>query len=328
MTKKILIIGGGGYIGTDVIDFFLKKNFSVFCNDNFIFDHSYSIKDFKKNKNFHLLRFDFRQTENFSEILGQFYGIIFLGGLVGDPITKKYPSISRKINLDGIKNFIRLCKKKFNGRFIFVSTCSNYGLSKTNKYLKESSKLNPISYYAKDKVAIEKYMLSIKKIQFIPTILRFSTAFGLSRRMRFDLTINQFVKELYNKKKLEVYDLETFRPYCHVKDFSRIIYKVLISKKKIVYKQVFNIGDKKNNFNKRDIIKTISKFIKIKNLKFISGDKDKRNYRVDFSKMNKLLKCKTKYSVSYGIKEIITFLKKNSQNRFLNYGNYKIKIKK
>ena len=93
--------------------------------------------------------------------------------------------------------------------------------------LSENATLNPLSIYAKNKVMIEKYILQLKNVKFIPTILRFSTAFGLSsERMRFDLTINQFVKEAF-KNKLEIYDGDTYRPYCHVKDFAELLIKFL-----------------------------------------------------------------------------------------------------
>ena len=134
----------------------------------------------------------------------------------------------------------------------------------------EKSRLNPLSIYAKNKVMIEKYILQLKNIKFIPTILRFSTAFGLSsERMRFDLTINQFVKEAFFKNKLEIYDGDTYRPYCHVKDFARAIYRSIISKnmKKL---EIYNVGSNSNNFTKEQLIKKISKYIKTNNISYVN----------------------------------------------------------
>ena len=325
--EKILIIGGVGYIGTEVIKYFLNKKKKIFCNDNFIYGQKNSITKFIKNKNFKLLEFDYRDTNKFKKVLSICDSIIFLGGMVGDPITSKYKKISKNINYIGIKNFINLCKTNYDGRFIFVSTCSNYGLSKNMNLLSENATLNPLSIYAKNKVMIEKYILQLKNVKFIPTILRFSTAFGLSsERMRFDLTINQFVKEAFFKNKLEIYDGDTYRPYCHVKDFCRIIDKVLSSDKKLVNFEVFNAGDSKNNYNKTQIIKIISKYLNIENVKFISSSKDRRNYRVDFKKIRKNLLIQSKYSVDYGVKEIISYLKKKKNLKPM--GNYRIQLKK
>ena len=110
--EKILIIGGGGYIGTEVIKYFLNKK-KIFCNDNFIYGQKNSITKFIKNKNFKLLEFDYRDTNKFKKVLSICDSIIFLGGMVGDPITSKYKKISKNINYIGIKNFINLCKTNY-----------------------------------------------------------------------------------------------------------------------------------------------------------------------------------------------------------------------
>ena len=122
--------------------------------------------------------------------------VIILGGLVGDPITKKYPNLSKKINFDYTKKMINFFSKK-ELKLIFVSTCSNYGFVKSKKKITERHSLNPLSLYAKFKVDIEKYIISLKgKTKMSPTILRFATAFGFSLRMRYDLTVNEFIREL------------------------------------------------------------------------------------------------------------------------------------
>ena len=150
--------------------------------------------------------------------------VILLAGLVGDPITKNYPKEAHQINNIGIKN----CIDQLNGlglnRFVFVSTCSNYGLIKNNQKANEKFPLNPLSLYAKSKVAIEEYILELRgKVDFKPTILRFATAFGISSRMRFDLTISEFTRKIALGHELLIYDANTWRPYCHVLDFARLI---------------------------------------------------------------------------------------------------------
>ena len=249
--------------------------------------------------------------------------IIILAGLVGDPITKKYKILSDKINLYGIKKLIHKFKdnKKLN-KLIFISTCSNYGIVK-NKLANEETKLSPKSRYAKAKVEIEKYILILKKKNFSPVVLRFATAFGFSNRMRYDLTINEFCKEMYNNKELIVYDPNTWRPYCHVKDFSRIVYKVLFSPNHVVNNQVFNVGSNKNNYRKKDIVNIIKKYRKKAKVKYLQKSVDPRDYRVDFKKITKVLNIKPRYSADYGIKEIFKKLKMNRKS--LDNGNYVIK---
>ena len=165
------------------------------------------------------------------------------------------------------KNLSVIVIKKID-QFIFVSTCSNYGLSKSNKRLNENSRLRPISLYAKAKVEIEKFLINNKKkLNYSFNILRFATAYGTSPRMRFDLTINQFVNEIYFDKEVGVYDPDTWRPYCHIKDFAGAIHKVILKSENIKY-QVFNIGSNNNNYSKIQIIKLIIKQMKKEVIKF------------------------------------------------------------
>ena len=197
---------------------------------------------------------------------------------------------------------------------------------RSDKTANENSPLKPLSSYSEHKVEIEKYIMDLKnKVSFSPIILRFATAFGLSHRMRFDLTVNHFTKDIFNKGLLEVYDSDTWRPYCHVKDFARLILIALNSKKYETDFQIFNAGSNKNNFTKRDIISAIVKILPFENIKYVKGGADRRNYKVNFDKVNRVLKFKTEYSLNYAIKEILNFLKKN-QDEKNSFGNYKIKL--
>ena len=123
--------------------------------------------------------------------------VILLAGLVGDPITKKYPIQSRKINDLGVKKVVDLCAVNNIKKLIYISTCSNYGFINNNELASEEHLLNPLSIYAKSKVSAENYILSLKgHTGMNPIILRFATAFGLSPRMRFDLTVNEFTRDI------------------------------------------------------------------------------------------------------------------------------------
>ncbi len=321
--KNILIVGGEGYIGNALYDHFSSKKLQITSFDNLIYNQNNKKKNSKKYK---FVNGDLRINKDLKKIDQRYDAIIFLAGLVGDPITNKYKKISLQINEMATINYIKRVYTKENAsKFIFISTCSNYGLSK-NKHLNENHKLKPLSPYAKSKVKIEKFILKLKrKKAFSPTILRFATAFGFSNRMRYDLTINEFTKDLYLKKYLEIYDFNTWRPYCHVKDFARLIEIIIFSKKNLTDYQIFNVGSNKNNYTKKSIGTKIKKLIGGK-IKFLKKSKDKRNYVVDFSKVKKILKFKPKYSVEYGIKEIFNKIRKEKTNN-KNYdklGNYKI----
>ena len=330
MTRRsIILIGGEGYIGTVVRNFFLKKKFKVNSIDNMIYKQSLKID--KSNKNFKFIKYDFANKKifNFLDKLDH-ENLIVLGSIVGDPITKKYPNITKKINLEATERLLKYALKKGFRKIIFVSTCSNYGIFDKNSLAKENSQLNPKSLYAKTKVKIEKKLLKIvKKGNSEITILRFATAFGLSDRMRFDLTINQFVREIYLNKKIEVYDPYTWRPYCHVKDFANIIFQI-VSKENVKRGkcEIFNAGSSKNNFNKMMLINKIKKYIKNFKIVLQNDSADQRDYKVNFSKIKKVYGFKKITSIDEGIKEILKELKKGKFKKLSNYkdrlGNYRI----
>ena len=329
MKKNIVIIGGLGYIGSVAVNYFLKKKYKVICIDNLLYNQNKVLKIFLKDKNFIFVSQDLRNTKKINIELSKYDNVLILAGLVGDPITKKYKALSNSINYIGIRNLILECKKNKNlKKLIFVSTCSNYGIGK-KKLLNEKSNLKPLSYYSKQKVKIENFLIKMKKVHFTTSILRFATAFGLSPRMRFDLTINHFTKNFFYKENLNVYDPNTSRPYCHVLDFARAIERVFTSKVDKIDREIFNVGDTKNNYSKKKIIDKISKHINQPKVLFLKKGVDRRDYRVDFSKIKKKLNFKTKYSIEYGIKEIFRFLKKNKKlkNKLKNLGNYKINNK-
>ena len=315
MKNKILVIGSQGYIGIMLTDYLLKKRYEVIGVDNLIYNQQ-KISFYKKNYKF--FNCDLRNDEKISKIVSKVSYVIILAGLVGDPITKKYPKLAHDINYKGIKNVIKTCNKSKIKKLIFISTCSNYGITKGDKLLKENHALKPISLYAKQKVKIEKFLLK-NKFKFSIVILRFATAFGISPRMRFDLTVNEFVKDAFFKKQLDIYEPNTYRPYCHIKDFCRIINLVLKKKSSKLEKEVFNCGSNNNNYSKIQIANILRK--KFKDLRIVINKnvKDKRNYMVDFSKVRKVLKFKPKYNLNYGIIEILNFLKK--EKKFKSYKN-------
>jgi len=148
--------------------------------------------------------------------------------------------------------------------------------------------------------------------------------------MRFDLTISHFTYELAVNKNLLVYDADTWRPYCHVKDFSRLILKVLRAEKKLINFQVFNAGGDVNNYTKKKIIKLILKHLPNASVDFKEKGHDPRNYRVSFKKVKNILKFKPKYTVSYGINELLKSINKNQfPKKKVNdkqFGNFVINI--
>jgi nucleoside-diphosphate-sugar epimerase len=317
--QKILITGGAGYIGTVLTSLALKKGFSVIALDNLKHSKIEFIKKFKKNKNYKFSNCDINNLNKFEKVLKKekVNIIVHLAGIVGDPASKLQKKLTRVTNLQSSRKLFKLSEKHNVSKFIFSSTCSNYGIVNSKSLANEKSKLKPLSLYAETKVDFEKFMIDqSKKVKMQLIIMRFATVFGISDRMRFDLTINQFTRDLYFNKELNIFGQNTWRPYCHVMDVSRAILYSLKSKEKI---NIFNVGNSKQNYSKKFVISAIGKFIPLKNLTYSKQEiSDKRDYKVNFSKINKVLNFKTKYNLNAGIKEIIAFLKKNKKNYFYN----------
>ncbi len=325
--KPILLIGGAGYIGTVLTEHLLSNKHKVRCIDNLAYEQHGVLKLFLKNKNYEFHNSDIRDKNLIKEHFNGIETVVLLAGIVGDPISKKYPSITTEVNLKGTYNVINICEEKKIKRLIYISTCSNYGITDTNKIADENHKLKPLSLYAKTKVEIENFLINLdKKKELKPTILRFATAFGLSPRMRFDLTVSEFTKQLALGKELEVYDPNTWRPYCHTRDFANFIHQVITAKVDDVAFEIFNVGDNRNNFTKKMIVDQILEFFPDAKIKYLSKGFDARDYRVNFSKVKSKFGFTASYSLKEGIKELIKEIEKKKfkfENQY-QYGNYKL----
>ena len=326
----MLIVGAGGYIGPVVTSALLQRGYKVRALDLFLYQTQSVLAAFADNPNFELVKGDHCDAALMETALADVTDVLILSGLVGDPITKTYPEESQKINHDGIKAIIGQLRGRGLGRVIFVSTCSNYGLIKDGELADEEFELNPLSLYAKAKVAMELELLKQDRdVDFNPTVLRFATAFGLAPRMRFDLTVSQFVRDMYLGHEMLVYDADTWRPYCHVQDFGNVIAKVLEAPAEKVAFEVFNAGGDINNFTKQMIVDAILEKLPNVKVKYQEHGSDPRNYRVNFSKIRDRLGFEPEYTVSDGIAELIEALEKNTfanaddQPNF--HGNYEIR---
>lgn len=328
--KKILLIGGAGYVGSVITSHFLKIGFEVVVLDNFIYNNQASIMPYVGDPMYRFVKGDFTNSSDLEKASLGVEQVVILGGLVGDPITKKYPADSEKINDIGIKKCIDFFdNKKDIKKLIFISTCSNYGLIKEDELADENFKLNPLSLYAKAKVSAEAHLLSKKgKTSYSAVILRFATAFGLSPRMRFDLSISEFVRDLYFGKELLVFDENTWRPYCHVRDFAKLIELVIQADDEKVYFEIFNAGGEKNNYTKKMIVDTIQKVIPDSKITYGANGSDPRNYKVSFNKVKSILGFEPEYNIETGIKELTEALNnglyKDSLSNINSYGNFEL----
>lgn len=302
--KKVLVTGGAGYIGCVMVRQLLDKGYSVRVIDSLKWGGE-SLFDLITNNDFELQKGDIRNIEDVRKALINVNYVIHLAAIVGDPACSKFSDEAKETNWDGSVNLFEECEKSGIERFVFASTCSNYGKMKdADSYVKEDSELNPVSLYAELKVKFENYLLDKKNSSNIcSTALRFSTVYGFSPRMRFDLTVNEFTRNMVLENFQEIWGEQFWRPYAHVDDLCRASILVLESEKSKVKSQVFGVGDTNENYQKGMIIREINKLVD-GDIKYVAKDEDPRDYRVDFSKIKNELGFSISKTVPDGIKEI------------------------
>ena len=255
---------------------------------------------------------DLRSKGDVDDALDGVEAVVHLGAIVGDPACAAQPELAREINLASSLNLLESCRRLGVGRFVFASTCSNYGvMADGSGYVTEESELSPLSLYAETKVAVERVLLDTSADgKPHATVLRFATLFGISPRMRFDLTVNEFTLELLTKKKLVVYGEQFWRPYVHVKDAARAVTLVLESHPDRVASKVFNVGDTNENYQKGQLVSLIcSQLGGDVEIEHVVKQEDPRDYRVSFEKIQRELGFRITRTVADGIREIIDAVK-------------------
>jgi nucleoside-diphosphate-sugar epimerase len=304
--NTVLITGGAGYIGSVVVRKFLEANFNVKVFDKLNFGGE-PLVEFLNNPKFTFVKGDIRNEIDLEKVIKGSDIVIHLAAIVGDPACAKDKSLSFSTNLEGTKLIYQLSEKYKVKRFIFASTCSNYGkMDDPSGYVNENSPLNPVSLYAETKVQAENFLLNQNKNNYCkPTVLRLSTVYGISPRPRFDLTVNEFAKELALGRELVIFGEQFWRPYCHVIDLANAFLKVSLADVQSVAFDVFNVGDNKENFQKKMIIEEISKQIKNIKVNYVQKNEDPRDYRVNFDKIHKRIDFKITKTVPDGIRDII-----------------------
>ena len=282
----------------------LDKGYSVRVIDSLKWGGE-SLFDLITNNDFELQKGDIRNIEDVKKALINVNYVIHLAAIVGDPACSKFSEEAKETNWDGSVNLFEECEKSGVERFVFASTCSNYGKMKdSDSYVKEDSELNPVSLYAELKVKFENYLLNEKNNSNVcSTALRFSTVYGFSPRIRFDLTVNEFTRNMVLENFQEIWGEQFWRPYAHVDDLCRASILVLESEKSKVKSQVFGVGDTNENYQKGMIIREINKLVD-GDIKYVAKDEDPRDYRVDFSKIKNELGFSISKTVPDGIKEI------------------------
>jgi len=261
------------------------------------------IQDVIDNPRLKILQEDFRQIDKVVEATQGMDAVIHLGGIVGDPACALDEDLTTEINLMATRMVAEVCKGSGVSRFIFASTCSVYGASDIK--LDEKSQLNPVSLYARSKIASEKVLLNMADDRFAPVILRFGTIYGLSGRTRFDLVVNLLTAKAVVDKQITIFGGEQWRPFLHVDDAAMAVMQVLEAPLPLVRNQVFNVGSNEQNFTIRQIGEIVHNLVSEAEIVIKEADLDPRNYWVSFSKIEKTLGFEPHKTIEQGVQQVI-----------------------
>ena len=289
--KKILVTGGAGYKGVILVEALLKSGYKVTILDNFMYGYE-SVLGFVGEKNCTIINKDIRNLEQ-SDV-NKFDVIFHLAGISGYPACEANPHSAEIINVYSTKKLVSYLSK--NQLLVNASTTSFYGSS--GEVMDENSPVAPVSLYGKTKYEAEKICMSHPQA----VSLRFATLFGVSRKMRSDLLVNDFVHKAITERSLVLFDSKSIRTYLHVKD-AVDAYLMILNKTPQMAGQIFNVGSNELNFSKLDLAKKIKEHIDFKIIDSDLSDFDKRNFIINYDKIYSL-GFKPAISIEDGILEL------------------------
>lgn len=300
--KRVLVIGGAGYIGSALLPHLLEKGYRVRVLDLLLFGED-PIKPVLDHPDLEIVRADFRQVDRAVAAMKDVDMVVHLGGLVGDPACSVDAGLTTEVNLDYTRVIAEIAKGEGVKRFVFASSCSVYGAS--DEVLDETSLLNPVSLYARSKIASENVLFEMSSPDFAPTMLRFGTIYGLSGRLRFDLVVNLLSAKAVIDNKITVFGGDQWRPFLHVEDAARSVMMVLEAPTEVVRNEIFNVGSDEQNATLGDIGRLVQRFVPEAEYIDSGHDGDRRNYRVDFSKIRQHLGFQPAWTLEAGVQQVV-----------------------
>jgi nucleoside-diphosphate-sugar epimerase len=298
---NVTVTGGAGYIGARATRELLAAGHAVTVLDSLLHGQS-AVAAALAGAGARVVGGDVRDPTARAEALAGADAVVHLAAIVGDPACAKDPELSHAVNVDATRDLVAEADVQ---RIVFASTCSNYGrMADPLVPVDETAPLAPVSLYAEQKVAVERELLKLPNA----TCLRFATIYGVAERMRFDLTVNEFTRELWNGRTLEVYGEQFWRPYVHVGDAARAIALVLDAPGDQVAGRVFNVGHSDENYRKLDLVELLRRRLPQADVRFVHRDEDPRDYRVSFARIKGELGFDPMMRVPDGMDEVMRSL--------------------
>lgn len=301
---KVGITGGAGYIGALAVEELIAAGHEVRILDALLHEQTEVARTLEQ-LGAELIVGDVRDAGARRALVSGVNAVVHLGAIVGDPACAADPESSHAINVEGSQSLASDASDMGVERFVFASTCSNYGrMTDPTVPIDEEGVLAPVSLYAEQKVAVERELMR-RADQLGVTCLRFATVYGAAPRMRFDLTVNEFTRDLWAARPLEVFGEQFWRPYVHVAEAARAVRMVLEASPALVVGEVFNVGESSENYRKLDLVELITSRLGRGEVTYVRRDEDPRDYKVSFEKVRNRLGFEPARRVPDGIDEIV-----------------------
>jgi nucleoside-diphosphate-sugar epimerase len=321
-THSVLVIGGAGYIGSALLPKLLNKGYKVRLLDLLLYGAE-PIQDVQNHPNLEVVQADFRHVDKVVEAMRGVDAVIHLGAIVGDPACALDHELTIEINLMATRMIAEVAKGSNVSRFIFASTCSVYGAS--DEILDEHSILKPVSLYARSKIASEHILMQMANDSFAPVCLRFGTIYGLSSRTRFDLVVNLLTAKAVVDGEITIFGGDQWRPFLHVDDAALALLTTLESPLPLTRNEIFNVGSDEQNYTLQQIGDLILRMVPTAHLVDKGSGADLRNYRVNFSKIRRILGFVPQWTIEQGIRQVIELAQNGSVQNYQDakYSNVK-----
>jgi nucleoside-diphosphate-sugar epimerase len=299
--QRVLVVGGAGYIGSILVRELLSRGYHVRLLDTLLYGGD-PIAELCGHPRFELIEGDFRHVETVVGAMQDVQAVIHLGAIVGDRACAIDEDLTLQVNLVATKMIAQVARGFGTKRFLFASTYSVYGAQE--QMVDERSALNPVSLYARTKIAAEGFLLSLSDARFSPVILRLATVYGMSFRPRFDLVVNLLAARAAAEKRIVIIEGDQWRSFVHVRDVADAFLLCLEASPAEVRPQIFNVGSSTHNLRLSQLGDLVKQAVPDVTVSHKDRIEDRRSCRVRFDRIERRLGFRPRRSLMHGILEI------------------------